>query len=182
MISRKDFPTVKHLLHKLAVNHPKMTMADFASDLYGDDRLSSKVKNIYGKLNPEDDRSHFKENDFPRMIQTLNKYAPKDKLDTHGGCAIVHYLAGCAGMVATRVDTDGNPAPPGKGGGVPGDFAALSDCMKALMDYLAQIMDLIHSRDLNSEKALSLMNSNSYKVKAALLKMEQVMGPINDGQ
>jgi hypothetical protein len=177
---RNDCPTLKHLLHKLAVNHPIMTMETFTAEMFGDDRLSSKVKAMYGKCNPVDDRAHFRENDLPRLINVLNSYAPPGKLDTHGGCAIVHYLAHCAGMVATRTDEQPpqrlEPRSDAAIGDMMGVFAEL---MKSFLDCMGQMLSLLQNQDFSSDGARERLLSQGYLIKAGLLKLERAMGAAN---
>jgi hypothetical protein len=95
-----------------------------------------------------------------------------------GGCAIVHYLASFAGMVATRVNRhETELVSQGQANSsTPKDkLTVLTDCMKALIGYMNLMVDIFDSGDFNSGELQSRIHADSYKIRSAMLGLERVI-------
>jgi hypothetical protein len=148
-----------------------MKMEELASYLYGDDKLTTRTKELYAQFSPDEEnkKSHFRANNLPKLIQALNAFAPEgSNLDESGGYAIVHYLASCAGMVAYRTEkTDHAEVPETK------KLEIFTDTMKVLIHFLDHMLDLIKN---NSPTADSTdLIKEAYKLKASLMKVESII-------
>ena len=163
--------TLSRLVHSVIVKNPFLPMEREAEKLSGRNRLASKTKYLYRKLNPDDNGASLKMDELTVLIELLNEACDSDESrDVLGGCAIVHYLAQKAGMVATRIDPEIET--------IQDERMAVAKSLKALYQYTVRIIDFLAETEMETPHVAKLasMLDESYKVKSALLRLESVIG------
>ena len=158
---KMDAGGLEHLVHDLTIRHPYLTVEDITSRLLGEDRLTSKTKSLYRRLNPNDEKLILNIRHLEKLIDVLNEVCrDEDTLDTMGGCSIVHFLAARAGMVAARlVDRSKGSQEMEK---------ALRRTLKTLHAFAGRALDY-----RAGEPGPILDKNDFYKVHSELLRLER---------
>jgi hypothetical protein len=155
-------------LQNLVLKHPRQTVETIASHLWGDDRVSTKSKQLYRQLNPNDKGVRFDLDLLEKLLIFLNEGLTKEDRKKCGGDAIVHYLCERLELVAVPVKSY--------------DLTQEQDCLETVFSLL-KILSKFSGRLLecanpsgNMNSAVPFIKEDCYSVQAAIVELQKMLG------
>ena len=161
----------EELLKKIVLKHPRYSVEEIVAKLYGEDRIASKTKLFYRKLNPFDQKAFFNPVDLLRLIGILNERMSPEERESIGGDALVHHICGRFGLVAV--------APPDAS---KSDREALLGSIKALSKAISALAEAAEPETFKSASAVTMVLQSNYEAQASLVNIKNLVKSGEAGQ